>query len=339
MSARLRVPEHLGGQGRPVTVTPSQTYAPMTWDASEPRVRDLLAYIPNDNRDRWREHREVVRDLVLRTDYFDRLRDRHFAATLHTFLTWAERNNYSTDPASLLCGDRIDLFVTENYRPGSRSTQQWRLRHIAATVFPPPEEGVTPRRPPMAPHTHLERARFVAAAETLIAGHFSTLATRQALYRDVRVILGLTFGAGCNSTMVHRAREGWLREADDGVWLDRPDRTVATPVAEPWASHLLAARCGDSEAWLLRPRNSSARNEQVGKVLFRAREWAPAFQGFDSDRAARRWHVDVLEQAHFADLVALLGYKPGSQTPVDLAQHLAPADPAVLESRVRGWVK
>lgn len=190
----------------------------------------------------------------------------------------------------------------------------------------------------MDPHTFDERDGFTAAAESLIAGHFASLPSRQDLYRDVRVVLALTFGAGCNGQAVHRVREGWLRQSTDGVWLDRPDRAVATPVEEPWASILMSARTGNPEAWLLRPNTVNARNEQVGKVFLRARKWAPGFHGFDSDRAARRWQVDVLARANFGDLIALLGYKPGSQTPVDLAQHLAPSETSELLTRVRGWV-
>lgn len=338
MTRRLRVPVYRGGQGRPVAMTPSQTYTPMTWDETEPRVKDLLAYRPKKHKEQWLEHAEVVRDLVLRTDYFDRLRDRHLTGTLHMFFAWAKNHNFSTDPASLLAGDRIDLFVRERYQPGSHTTHQWRLRHVATTVFPPPQEAVTPRRPPMDPHTFDERDGFTAAAESLIAGHFASLPSRQDLYRDVRVVLALTFGAGCNGQAVHRVREGWLRQSTDGVWLDRPDRAVATPVEEPWASILMSARTGNPEAWLLRPNTVNARNEQVGKVFLRARKWAPGFHGFDSDRAARRWQVDVLARANFGDLIALLGYKPGSQTPVDLAQHLAPSETSELLTRVRGWV-
>jgi len=310
----------------------------MTWNESEQRVQDLLRYKPKKQKSQWQGHADVVRDLVLRTDYFDRLRDRHLAGTLHAFLSWAENSNYSTDPASLLSGDRIDLFVKERYGPGGRPTHKWRLRHTAATIFPPPQEEVTSRRPPMDPHSPDERDRFARAAESLIAGHFASLPSRQALHRDVRIVLALTFGAGCNGQTVHRVREGWLRQGADGVWLDRPDRAVATPISEPWASILLSARSGDPDAWLLRPDTPNARNEQVGKVFFRARKWAPGFQGFDSDRAARRWQVDVLDRAHFADLTALLGYKPGSQTPVDLVQHLSTSGGADLLSRVRGWV-
>lgn len=338
MSRRLRVPVYRGGQGRPVEVAPTQNYEPLTWDSSEPRVQDLLAYQPKTQHDAWASHADVVRDLVLRTDYFDRLRDRHLAGTLHGILTWAERRGFSTDPASLLSGDRIDTFVQTAYALGSRSTHQWRLRHVAATVFPPPSETLAPRRLPMDPHTPAERDRFLAAAQTLIAGHHGDLKTRQSLHRDVIVVLALTFGAGCNGTAVHTVREEWLRHEDDGVWLDRPDRTVPTPIAEPWGSLLLDTCSGDPDAWLLRPQTPQARNEQVGKVFGRARKFAPALKGFDCDRAARRWHVDVLDKAHFADLAALLGYKPGSQTPVDLTRHLPSTEAADVRARVRGWV-
>lgn len=339
MTRRLRVPVFRGGQGRPVEVAPSEVYAPMTWDVSEQRVKDLLAYRPHRANETWAAHSEVVRDLVLRTDYFDRLRDRHLAGTLHHFFSWAEARGFSTDPGSLLSGDRIDLFVTSSYSRGSHTAHKWRLRHVAATVFPPAPEAVTPRREPMHPHSLDERDRFVDAADLLIAGHAGTLKTRRALARDVRVILALTFGAGCNGKTVHRVQEGWLRrDAAGEVWLDRPDRTVPTPIQDPWASVLLDARTGNPGAWFVRPETAQARNEQVGKVLFRARGFVPAFRGFDCDRAARRWHVDVLDSAHFADLVALLGYKPGSQTPIDLARHLSPSAQPELLARVRGWV-
>lgn len=337
---RLRVPVYRGGQGRPVEVSPTDTYTRMTWDACEQRVRDLLAYAPKDNARAWAAHSEIVRDLVLRTDYFDRLRDRHLAGTLHRFFAWAARKGFSTEPASLLSGDRIDLFVKTTYRGhGSHSTHRWRLRHIAATVFPPPPEAAAPRAVLLSPHTVAERQRFLDAADLLVVGHKGTLQTRQALYRDVRVVLALTFGAGCNGRSVHRVREGWLRRDEHGVWLDRPDREVPTPITEPWASILLNARTGDPEAWFVAPdSNGKERNEQVGKVFFRARNAVSAFRGFDCDRAARRWHVDVLDRAHFADLVALLGYKPGSHAPIDLAAHLEPSARPELLDRVRGWV-
>jgi len=46
MSGRLRVPVFRGGQGRPVEVPLTETHEPMTWDACEQRVKDLLAYTP-----------------------------------------------------------------------------------------------------------------------------------------------------------------------------------------------------------------------------------------------------------------------------------------------------
>ena len=82
---RLRVPVYRGGQGRPVAVSPTEAYTPMTWDAGEQRVQDLLAYAPKTHARAWAAHGDIVRDLVLRTDYFDRLRDRHLAGTLHRF--------------------------------------------------------------------------------------------------------------------------------------------------------------------------------------------------------------------------------------------------------------
>lgn len=291
---RLRVPVYRGGQGRPVAVSPTDTYTPMTWDACEQRVQDLLAYAPKTHARAWAAHGEMVRDLVLRTDYFDRLRDRHLAGTLHRFFAWAARNGFSTDPASLLSGDRIDAFVTASFAEGSHATHRWRLRHVAATVFPPPPAAVAIRRPAQAPHSQAERDRFLAAAASLVAGHRQDLPTRRALHRDVCVVLALTFGAGCNGQCVHQVRENWLQVQDGAVWLHRPDRTVPIPVTEPWASMLSAALTGAPEAWLLRPGTPQARNEQVGKTFYRARRFAPEFGGFDSDRAARRWHVDVL---------------------------------------------
>lgn len=339
MTTRLRVPVFRGGQGRPVEVLPTDTYSPMSWDATQQRVKDLLAYRPKSKRENWSTHAEIVRDLVLRTDYFDRLRDRHLAGTLHRFFGWAAANGFSTDPASLLSGDRIEKFVRENYAPGSHTTHAWRLRHVAATVFPPPPEVAKPRRTPLDPHSLQDKERFIRGCESLVAGHFASSKRRQSLHRDVQIILALTFGAGCNGKCVHRVKEGWIRRGPDGVWLDRPDRSVSTPIAEPWGHLILAALTGDASRWLVRPNAQGPRNEQVGKVFFDARKESPALVGFDCDRAARRWHADVLEQAHFPDLAALLGYKPGSHAPVDLIPHIDPTPHEAQVQRVRGWVR
>ncbi|MEI6374135.1 MAG: hypothetical protein WCP26_10175 [Actinomycetes bacterium] len=305
-------------------------WAPIDWDASDPRVQSLRAFIPKVRPEQWSANLLLVVDLVLRTRFVSITQDRKVASTLHEFMCWAFACGYSLDPQGLLCGDRIDEFVTHRYpNPASTATYRWRLRLVGSTVFPGPAEIAISRTAPLPPHTADDRLRHIAAAERIPV----RTATGAAMHRDVMVLLGLSYGAGCNALSLHQVREGWLRREHEAWWLDRPDRDAACPIAEPFASALAEARTGDPEAWLLRPGSPTQRSQQAGKVLDRTRTNFPALVGFDINRAARRWEVDLLAACGFGAVAAVLGYRPGRQVPGDLVPHLPPitADQALLD--------
>lgn len=338
--SRARMPVVRSGQTRPVEVPAGEAYAVLDWDPNDTRVQALGRYRPKYGPDRWDAHRQVVCDLVLRTDYYDRLRDRHLAGTLHRFLMWAEDHHFSADPEQLLVGDRIDAFVTQSWSitSSSQHTHRWRLRMVAATIFPPPEETVLSRNPARAPHSDADKQRHLAAAEQIIAGNHSTSTSRQVMHRNVTCVLALTYGAGCEGKTVHQVQEKWLIEHTDGsLWLQRPDRAVPVPIAEPWASMLRAALSGRPEAFVVRPDNTGPRNEQTGKVLFKARPVAPGLKGFDCDRAAKAWLRDMLDRAGFAHIAAMMALRPGSQTLTAISEHLPQPKVGETMAALREW--
>lgn len=333
---RLAVPVFRGGQGRPVEIPIGQPYEPMAWDVTNERVVNLRAFAPKEHRDQYPRHAEMVVDLVLRTDFFSRLRDRHLAGCLHRALVWAKHHGYSTDPASLLSGDRIDAFVNATWTPpATRATHRWNLRHVASVVFPPPAEATIPRRVVLPPHTPDEEQRFLAASDTLIVRHYKDSHVRQALHRDVQAVLALTFGAGCGGKTVHRVARSWLDDQPDGLWVRRPDRNLPSPVLEPWDAILRARLDGNPDEWLVRPQTPTARSEAVGKIFKRARAIEPALVGFDTDRAARCWSLRLMAAAEFPLICASIG----SQVK-ELAIHLPqPDDDDHARTLLRRWAR
>ena len=334
MSAR-RVAVVRGGE-----VPQGSTYKPMEWDATDPRVAAAMAYRPNHRPDQWPRHADVVRDLVLRVEHepLDPLRDRHWLGTGHHFWSWAEDNGHPTEPAALLADPFITNFVSETWEnPRTRATHQYRLRDIAAVVFPVPRYTRIPRSAPAAPHTDEQAQAFLKDADSLVAGRYSNLKTRVDLHRDVTVVLALTFGAGCTSEHVHRMRSRDLDDRPDGLWLSKPGAPMSIPVAEPWAGHLRAALTGDPDAWLLSPDSTGKRNERVGKVMAKARDKEPGLCGFDCDRAAKTWQTALLATIGFDVVAAMCGYRPGSQLPGDLVPHLPERTLASAETLARRW--
>ena len=332
---RLKVAVYRGGQ-----VLPGHAYRPQELDPADSRTLDLARFRPRIEAEQWDANADIVLDLVLRTPYTDRLRDKHWAGTLHRFLCWARRRGYSLWPPELLTGDRIDEFIAATYpHPTSATVHRSRLRSIAAYIFPAPHERTFVRIPPMAPHSAADIARFLAGAEELIAGHHARSTVRQALYRDVCAVLALTFGAGCHGKDVHRVRQGWVRTKHDGnLVLHRPDRALPLPIQAGWAALLAPSLTAGPDAWIVRPQSPHGRGEQVGKIFKRARTHAPQMEGFDTDRAARRWQVDLLEASQFDVLAALCGFRTGSQTAVDLVKHV-PARPLNdATAIVEGWL-
>lgn len=331
-------------------VPPGQPWSPISWDQSEPRVAALYSYTPDNPTGAWDTHRETIFDLVLRVDSATprsqsspgktRHTDIGIAYVLHLLFDWAERHGYSTNPESLLMGDRMDEFIAATFtNKSTRATYRTRLRNISATVFPSPREISYVRNPTPSPHSANERDRFFNAVQSLIAGHNAVLKTRQELYRNAMCLLALTFGAGCNSRAVHLVRQGWLKETPDGLWLHRPDRSVPIPVAARWADVLRASLTGDEDAFLIRPQGAGQRSQQVGIICHSVRVKASAFTGFDSDRASRLWHIELLEAAHFDVIAQMCNYQPSNQVPADLVPFLAtrPIDESSVIAR--GWVK
>lgn len=331
-------------------IPPGQVWSPLSWDQSDPRVVAIHSYKPNDFLESWEKHRETILDLVLRLDTDTprstnsaskiRRTDIGIAYVLHLLFGWAEKKGYSTSPDSLLMGDRMDEFVGAYFvNKSTQATYRTRLRRVSATVFPAPREVRYPRNATPTPHTLEDCDRFVSAVESLITGHHAGLKTRQGLYRSAMCLLALSFGAGCNSRVVHVVREGWLKETPDGLWLHRPDRVVPIPVAKRWADVLRASLTGDPDAYLIRTDRAGERNQQAGIVCKLVRDKASAFTGFDSDRASRLWHIQLLEAANFDVIAQMCNYQPSNQMPADLVPFLTtrPADEACVIAR--GWIK
>ena len=232
MTPRPKVPRYRPGQ-----VPPGGLYAPLQWDRSNPRFAEIADYTPKVRPASWPEHRDVALDLVMRTLYVDRKRDREDAAALHHIFTWAKDFGFATAPESLLTGDRIDACVRALWsNKRSRATYRTRLRKVAAAVFPAPPEDVIYRQHAASAHSDDDMQRFLFATKSLVAGHKGTLPTRRNMFRDMEVILGLTFGAGTNGREVHRVRESWLRRDADVWWLHREGRAVPTPISSRWAA-------------------------------------------------------------------------------------------------------
>jgi hypothetical protein len=152
-------------------------------------------------------------------------------------------------------------------------------------------------------------------------------------------LLALTFGAGCNSRATHQVREGWIKETEDGLWLIRPDRSVPIPIATQWADALRNALTGNDEAFFIRNGKAGKRNQQVGIVCKMVRDKAASFTGFDTDRASRLWHIELLTAAHFDVIAQMCNYQPSNQVPADLVPFLTkrPMTESCIISP--GWVK
>jgi hypothetical protein len=348
--ARLARKRRPGGDGlmsrqkiaivRGGVVDPGALYSPLSWDATDTRVRNVRAYRPNYRPGAWAGHQATVIDLVLRLDHDinDPLRDRHWAGTLHAFFTWAEDNAYSTDPAALLTDSRMVDFIEKAYEnKATRATHQYRLRCVAALIFPAPSSAPIPRTPAQPPHSVQEREVFLAGAKALIAGHNASLKTRRDLHRDVVIILALTFGAGCNSSVVHRLTEASVLDGPEGMWLNKPDQEMPVPVGERWAAVLRATRTGDGAAYLVSPSSTGKRNERVGKVMARARSKAATLRGFDSDRAAKCWQVGLLTATGFDVVAAMCGFRANTQMPADLIPHLPAREFGEIRAMARTW--
>lgn len=333
MPRRLKVPVYRPGQ-----VPPGGAYELRSWDPADPRVADLLKYRPRYMPSAWQGHAEVIRDLVLRTPYVDKLRDRHWAGTLHAFFTWAEEKNYSTKPAALLTGDRIDAFLATGFWTStSTPTHRSRLRKTAALVFPAPPEAAYPRRDISPGYTPAEVDRFRAACEALIHGRRGDDERNRALHREVSVILALTFGAGCGAKMLHHITEADVQWLGDVLWVSRPGRSLPVPVQPQWSALLAPTLTGDPGARLIKNNSTGKRNEAVGKVLFRARAQNPGFSGFDSDRAARTWQLHVLESANYDVLVDAAGGAAGARESRDVRGFLPERDRDQALAILAGW--
>ena len=303
-------------------VRQGEGYVPAELDLTDERTARLCQFVPSPHRNLWAEHKLIIVDLVLRTRFVSHVQDTKMMSTVHEMFCWAHSQGYRTEPQELLCGDRIDQFVMARYpNQGSWATYRWRLRSVGAAVFPGPIEQAFDRKPVLAPHSANDRLRHLTAV-SLISSHRTN--TRIALHRDTTVILALSYGAGCNSTHLHRVRESWLHHHDAMWWLHRPDRAAPSPIAEPFGSQLADLRSGDQSAWFLRPDTPTHRNQQAGKILQRARTASASLTGFDIDRAARRWETDLLDAFGFNALAATLGYRPGRQVPGDLVPYLSP---------------
>ncbi len=321
-------------------VAPGSSYRVMQWDAGDPRVARLLDYRPNYRPESWANHADIITDLVLRLDHDaqDPLRDRHWAGSLHALFTWAEDRFYSTDPVDLLVDPRITEFIDGAYEnDATKATHQYRLRSTAALIFPAPPSQRIPRNVARPPHTAQERTVFLTGAAALIDGRKRSLKTRRALHRDVTVILALTFGAGCMSTVVHRLRESCVASGPGGMWLTKPDQVMPVPINEPWASMIRAALTGNPDTHLVSPGSTGKRNERVGKIMFRARHHAGLLRGFDADRAAKSWQVQMLVSCGFDVVAALCDFRPATQTVSDLIPHLPQRPESDARDLARGW--
>jgi hypothetical protein len=176
---RTKIAVYRAGQ-----VPPGQPWVPMTWDLNDSRVAQLNSYAPDEPSSAWANHKETIFDLVLRTEAngnpdIVRHSDTGLAYILDLLFGWAESKGYSTDPESLLMGDRMDEFIAAEFaNKATRATYRTRLRKVSATIFPAPREDFYPRNPTLAPHTTQDRERFLAAAKSLIVGKSQNLKTR-----------------------------------------------------------------------------------------------------------------------------------------------------------------
>lgn len=321
-----------------VSVPIGQRYTPLAWDPRDERVAALARFRPKRAVERFDAHREVICDLVLRTPHINDARDRDLLSTLHVFFTWAEHHRFSTEPDSLMCGDRINPFVHQHsLKSGARAVHRWRLRFVASCVFPPPVESEISRSELTEPHCDEDLERFLLATSTMHRGEDEQRIKRLELLRDLHVLMALSFGAGCNGRMVHQVRQSWLHGGGNDWWLERPDRERMVPILSTWAPTIESLLTGNPDDFLLSPTCRGQRNTQAGKVLAKARKISPAFGDFDLNRASRHWQVNVLDRAGFAILAGILGYRPGSQTLGDLLPFLPPVHDEAARTLARRW--